>query len=295
MHRSSSARPASLVLAGAALLALVFPLAAGAASAKPVVWAHRGGSYVNGKAVYPENTLPGFTATAKKGFALEFDVVLTKDLVPIVIHDETLDRTTVCTGKVRDRTYADIRANCKTDVLGYPGNDAGLPVKKTKATVSLPTVAQVLAVGRKHKVPVSPELKEYAPSGDSAKALAKAITASKIGNKNVIVQSFLPPMLTLFRAELPTVATSQLGLGALDTSIDFAATSKATWVSPQFVAAMNAGFVTKAHAKGLKVTTWTVDRSVDVKRAKKTGVDALITDDPTMARKALGQKAPKTR
>ncbi len=290
MIRSSSARPASLVLAGAALLALVFPLAASAATKTPTVWAHRGGAYVNGKAKYPEDTMPAFLNAAKHKVPLEFDVVLTKDLVPLVIHDETLDRTTVCTGKVRDKTYADIKANCKTDVLGYPGNDAGLPVKTTKATVSLSTLPQVLAVAKKYKVPVSPELKEFAPSGDSAKAMATAIKKSKIGNKNVIVQSFLPPMLTLFQAQAPGVPTSQLTIAATDGAIDLATGSKATWFSPQFLATMDASLVAKAKAKGLKVTTWTLDKAADVKRAKTTGVDAIITDDPAMAYKALGKK-----
>ena len=54
--------------------------------------------------------MPAFRAAARRGFVLEVDVKLTKDRVPIVIHDATLDRTTPCTGQVSARTYADIHA-----------------------------------------------------------------------------------------------------------------------------------------------------------------------------------------
>ena len=56
---------------------------------------------------------------ARRGFVLELDVKLTKDLVPVVIHDATLDRTTPCTGQVSALTFADLRANCP---LGHPGH-----------------------------------------------------------------------------------------------------------------------------------------------------------------------------
>jgi glycerophosphoryl diester phosphodiesterase len=293
MTRSPFGRRAGLGLAGALLLALATPVVASAAGQGPVVWAHRGGSYVNGVAKYPENTLPAFTAAAKAGFALEFDVVLTKDLVPLVIHDETLDRTTPCTGKVRDHTYADIEANCRTDVLGSPGGPLGKKAKKTKPSVSLPTLAAVLKVAKQHKVLAAPELKEFDQTGGSARVLAKGIKASGIGTKNVVVQSFLPPMLTNIKADLPGVPTSQLTIGEPVAALQVAVDGKDTWVSPQFTAAIDAAYVTKAHGSGLKVAPYTLDTAAEVKRAKTLKVDALITDDPYMARKTLGQKAPK--
>jgi len=293
MIRSSFGRRAGLGLAGAVLIALAAPVAASAAGKGPVVWAHRGGSYVNGKAKYPENTLPAFEAAAKAGFALEFDVVLTKDLVPLVIHDEELDRTTPCTGKVRDKTYAEIKAKCKTDVLGSPEGPLDKASKTTKPSVSLPTLAEVLKVARQHKVLAAPELKEFDTTGESARVLAKGIKASKIGTKNVVVQSFLPPMIANIKADLPGVPTSQLTITEPFSALPIAIDGKATWVSPQFVDAIDASYVSKAHAAGLKVAPYTLDAKAQVKRAKALKVDALITDDPYMARKALGQKAPK--
>lgn len=78
----------------AALVALTGALAAApAADAAPAVVAHRGGSYVDGQPLYPENTMPAFRRALHDGFAIELDVKLTRDGVPIVIHDGTLDRT----------------------------------------------------------------------------------------------------------------------------------------------------------------------------------------------------------
>ena len=68
-------------------------------AARPVI-AHRGSS-----AEAPENTLPAFEAAVRRGAdAVELDVRLTADGAPVVIHDETLDRTTDRTGPVRGFT-----------------------------------------------------------------------------------------------------------------------------------------------------------------------------------------------
>lgn len=75
-------------------------------AAYPRIIAHRCGGVLA-----RENTLAGLVAAARQGCrAVEFDVMLTADGVPILMHDETLDRTTNCTGRVADMTYAAIHA-----------------------------------------------------------------------------------------------------------------------------------------------------------------------------------------
>jgi glycerophosphoryl diester phosphodiesterase len=64
-----------------------------------------------GGALAAENSLAGLFAAARLGCrAVEFDVMLTADGVPILMHDETLERTTRCTGHVAGRTLDEIRA-----------------------------------------------------------------------------------------------------------------------------------------------------------------------------------------
>lgn len=89
------------------LLALPFLLSACASELEPIVIiSHRG-------AGSSENSVTGFQLAKEQGAdGIEFDVALTKDGVNVVMHDDTLDRTTTCTGLVRDRTLADL-ASCK--------------------------------------------------------------------------------------------------------------------------------------------------------------------------------------
>jgi glycerophosphoryl diester phosphodiesterase len=299
MPRSNRARLARLVLAGAALLVVLAPAAASAKTKGPIVWAHRGGSYVNGKATYPENTLPGFTAAAKHGFVLELDIQQSKDGVPFVLHDsgtaDALDRTTVCTGSAEARTWAELK-QCPSDVLGSPEADPplGPKAKTTTKLTPLPKFSDVLKIAKKYHVTIAPELKVADTDGHHAKAMAAAIKASKIPLKQVVVQSFIPTSITQIKSYLPKVATSQLTLAAINTtaasSIGVATSDHASWVSPQFTDWVNASYVKQAHAAGLKVAVYTPDTKAEVRRAKKIGADALITNDPYMAKKALAKK-----
>jgi glycerophosphoryl diester phosphodiesterase len=69
------------------------------------VIAHNGG-----EAWGPESTLPSFGHAISQGVdGIEFDVRFTRDQVPIVMHDRTLDRTTNCHGKISDKTFAQVR------------------------------------------------------------------------------------------------------------------------------------------------------------------------------------------
>lgn len=70
------------------------------------ILAHRGES-----ASAPENTMASFIPSMEKGFeGIEFDVHLTKDGVPVIIHDETIDRTSDGKGYVKDMTLKELKA-----------------------------------------------------------------------------------------------------------------------------------------------------------------------------------------
>ena len=255
-----------------------------AATPMPQIQAHRGGSFVDGRATYPEATLPAFRAAAKAGFVLEFDIQMTKDGVPIVMHDDTLERTTVCTGPVAARTAADIVRRCPTDRLGSPGSVLGS--RRTRKRIPVPTLAQVLALVRHTGASASIELKQYDPTGASARALAASLSRAGVPLSKVIVQSFFPPNLAAAHAAMPGVATATLTLAqAAGTSIQAADDAGSAWVSPQFP--VDAAYVQAAHAAGVKVVPYTLDTADEVRAAQAAGVDALITDDPSMARRTL--------
>lgn len=276
-----------VLLAGSALLA---PTVAPARALE--IQAHRGGSFVGGKATFSENTLPAFTASAKRHFTLEMDVHLTKDGVPLVIHDGTLDRTTPCKGPVNAMTFAQIRRRCRSDVLGSPGSALGS--RRTSRRVPLPSLAEVLALAQRLHVKVSvednnyPTYPDYHPDVDAvAKRIAGVIRKSGLRLSSVIVQSFITDNLLAVRRQLPTVPTSSISFTVgNEPKIDVAAdTEHATWICPQWP--VDAAYVTRAHGRGLKVVPYTLETAADVIAARTAGVDALITDDPVMARRAL--------
>jgi glycerophosphoryl diester phosphodiesterase len=105
-------------------------------SARPVI-AHRGAS-----AYAPENTLAAFELAVTQGAdALELDVRLTRDGAPVVMHDETLDRTTNLPGLVRARTLAELR---QADAGFRFTPDRGATTPYRGAGLQLPTLAEVL-------------------------------------------------------------------------------------------------------------------------------------------------------
>jgi glycerophosphoryl diester phosphodiesterase len=269
------------------------------ASATPALGAvavhgHRGGSYAFGQPVYPENTLPAFRNSAKRGWVLELDVKLTKDDRPLVIHDDSLDRTTACTGAVRDRTLADIRRNCPSDVLGSPGSP--LPsraIANPKDFVRLPTLAEVLALVRRTGATANIEIKnlptdsDFDPSSHYADVVADAIAASRVRPSRLIVQSFWPPNLDVIETRLPAVATSLLTLSPASLGAPAVAAARGyEWVSPQYGGDFPA-VAAAAHALGLRVVPWTLEDPASVAAAAGAGADAVITDDPPMAAAAL--------
>jgi glycerophosphoryl diester phosphodiesterase len=259
-------------------------IAAAAPAATMEIQAHRGGSFVDGRATYPEATMPAFRAAAKRGFVLEFDIQMTKDGVPVVIHDDTLDRTTVCRGPVAARTARQIRRSCPTDVLGSPGSALG--AKRTRQRIPVPTLAEVLGLVKRTGARASIELKQFDPSGASARALAAAVKRSGVPVSSLIVQSFFPPNLAAAREAMPGVALSTLTVKAGEaTSIQSAVDMGSAWVSPQFP--VDAGYVEAAHAAGLKAVPFTLDTEAEVRAAAEMGIDAIITDDPVMARRVL--------
>ncbi len=95
------------------------------------ICAHRGAS-----ATHPENTIPAFKEAARLGaHMIEFDVWLTKDGEPVVMHDATVDRTTDGHGKIRDFALAEIKQL-----------DAGRWKSSEFAGVRVPTLSEALAV-----------------------------------------------------------------------------------------------------------------------------------------------------
>ena len=102
------------------------------------VFAHRGFS---GK--YPENTMLAFKKAAEVGcYGIELDVQLTKDDEIVIMHDETIDRTTSGTGYIRDYMYREL---CLVDCYG---KFEGVNMEDFKRS---PNPAGISDLGKRHR------------------------------------------------------------------------------------------------------------------------------------------------
>ena len=218
------------------------------------------------------------------------DAKLTEDAVPVALHDATLDRTTNCSGEVRSCTRAELES-CRTDVLGSPGSP--LPTKAASKSARIITIRSLLQFARRAGAEVNLEIKNVPtdPDYDTTPAYANrvmdAVIASRIPRKQLIIQSFIPANLDVARQRLPGVRTSLLGLQSInELYLQTATTKHYDLISPEWP--VSAEYVTRAHAAGLDVAPFTLDAKADVRTARKARVDALITDDPFMAGRAIG-------
>jgi glycerophosphoryl diester phosphodiesterase len=285
---------------GVGIVASVLACSAAPAAAErtigtPYIQAHRGGAVVNGEPTYPENSMPAFRHSAAEGFVLEMDVKLTKDRVPVIMHDATLNRTTDCSGEVASKTLAQLR-HCRVDILGSEGNSRHVKPDGPRSA-SIPTLARVLDFIKHEGAQANIEIKnvptdpDFDPTDGFATTVSRAIRSSGVPQSRLIIQSFWPPNLNVAQRILPDAELSFLTLSTGNTSgIAYASTHGVQGVSPQWP--VDATYIANAHAQGREIVPYTVDRRSDIVAAADRGVDAIITNDPTRARRVFGKTSP---
>ena len=259
----------------------------------PFIQSHRGGSVRAGVPTFAEESMAAFkSAWETERTVLELDVKLSKDRVPVVIHDATLDRTTVCSGRVDSKTWAELHTQCPSDVLGIDG----FVTAKADPPVPMARLSDVLRYAKKSGATLNVEIKnipgepDFDPTPAFATTILDEIKASKLPLRQLIIQSFYPPNLDQAAEQLPGVATAFLTSAGSAAAVAATKARGYTWWSPSWP--VTNVDVAEAHALGLKVVPWTIDNAADVKAAAAAGVDALITNDPVMARCALGLPKP---
>jgi glycerophosphoryl diester phosphodiesterase len=239
-----------------------------------LVVAHRGASLSQ-----PENTLPAFEAAIAAGAdAVELDVRLSADGVPVVIHDATVERTTDGHGRVAD---LDLEAIRRLRVRG-DGSGGG-------TSIGVPMLAEVLdrCAGR---VGVVVELKVDADEGADAgapqtEALAEAV-AETVGTAHgrVIAISFDHGVLEQVRVAEPAIPTGLLTLPGEPAASALARAVEGghAWVLPFVTVALEGGegFATAAAAAGVRTAVWVVDDPSVALDLWRDGFDAVATNDP---------------
>jgi len=249
-------------------------------STEPLIIGHRGAS-----ALAPENTLAAFTRALHTGAdGIEFDVRLSYDGVPVVIHDASLARTALIDRLVSELTSEELQ---KIDV-GTWFDRRQLPHQTNYAGEKLPTLSQVFDLFRQNNALLHLEMKCGPSEADSlATAVSNLISGSSILDR-VIVESFdlsatavvkkIDPRIrtaALFEPKFSRPVSTVLRMKMVDLAVACGADEIALHHS-----LASHRLLEKARRAGLSIVIWTVDSAQWVERALSLGVKALITNDP---------------
>jgi glycerophosphoryl diester phosphodiesterase len=238
-----------------------------------LIVAHRGLS-----AEEPENTMRSFRRAAEVGCDLiELDVHLSRDGIPVVIHDETLDRTTNGTGLVAERTWAELKAL-----------DAGRGER-------IPSLEDVIAWAVRGSIRLSVEIKQPTPAHgrDPYDGIAEQVVAllrSAGSHDRCVVHSFDHPTVRRVRELWPEATTGvSYGGGTFADPLVLGRAASASGIHPWW-AWVSRDVTTAAHAAGMHVHAWGATwppRREEVEALVRAGVDSLDANDPRELRRIL--------
>jgi glycerophosphoryl diester phosphodiesterase len=231
-----------------------------------VVTAHRGFS---GKA--PENTLAAFRTAIEAGCdMIELDVHLTRDGEVVVIHDDTLERTTSGRGTVAGKTLAELR-----------GLDAGAWFDSRFSGERIPALAEVLALAR-GRIRINIELKRgknfpYTMEELADRTLSVVETAGMVDR--VLFSSFAPAAVDRIRVRNPLLSVALI-VEKPWRKPEEAGGGKIYPVLNCRTTVLNGENIRRAHARGIRVHVWTVNTEQEMARFISLGVDGIITNHP---------------
>jgi glycerophosphoryl diester phosphodiesterase len=242
----------------------------------PRAFAHQGGARE-----FPENTLAAFRGSVALGYRyIETDVQLTKDNVVVVMHDETLDRTTDHTGLIADLPWSVVQE------------------AKVNGTEPVPRLDAVLAALPDTRFNIEPKIPGV------VQPLIDVLRAAGALDR-VCVGSFSDARLRLVRKALgPTVAT---GMGTVTTVrlwlagwipvrslarlvAKTAAACTQVPVKRGPVTVVTKRLVALAHDMGIEVHVWTIDDAAEMGRLLDLGVDGIMTDSPSVLKQVLVER-----
>ncbi len=235
----------------------------------PLVVAHRGAS-----ATYPENTLEAFDAAVVAGArAVEFDVRLSSDGVPVVMHDPDVGRVSDGAGFVHELTFEELRGLVLNGGGGIPAFREVLDLLNGRVGLDIEV----------KNIPGEPAFDS--PREAVLEACLRELSESGFAGP-VLVSSFNWLTIERCRDLAPDIPTGFLTIGMVDPHAAFVYARDAghRWVLPNAEPLLEAGdpFVREVHDAGMLVGTWVVDDAEPFARLLAMGVDAVATNDPEL-------------
>lgn len=218
---------------------------------------HRGA-----RAVEPENTLRAVREGMKCADYVEIDARMSRDSVPVVMHDATVDRTTNGRGAVNAFTLAELR------IL-----DAGKGER-------IPTLEEVCREIR-GSCGLFCEIKE--PGSEAAVCGVLAQEAPE----DLWIVSFHPESLSAAQQLLPRAKTGLIVSRMADHLPGETMRLGAGGILLKYIL-LSPDLVAECHEQGLLVISWTLNTPAEFERAAEMGIDGLASDDPCAARRFFG-------
>jgi len=238
----------------------------------PPVIAHRGA-----RIRAPENTMIAFKAAQEDGATwIETDVKLTSDGIPILMHDDILDRTTNGHGSVADMTWAEMQTL-----------DAGAWFSTGFSGTRVPALMELLAFAREAGMRLNLEIKP-SPGRTQATAMVTLIEAAKMWPDHLP-----PPLISSFDIEALIVAAQlhpDWPRGLLldewrDDWRELASLTQATTLNLN-VDLLTPERIAVLHHAQMPILTYTVNDPRRAQELQKAGVAAVFSDDPALIIKA---------
>ncbi|MGB5285795.1 MAG: glycerophosphodiester phosphodiesterase family protein [Polyangiales bacterium] len=243
---------------------------------------HRGTGPTREGHPFPENSISSFVAAMEQGAnGISFDVEITKDGQLIIMHDDTVDRTTDCTGCVSEMTLDEVRACRLLDGAGEPTNERPPTLLEAYSEIADNAIMDL-------------ELKVFGADcitdSTGAEQLAAAVLdeVTLIGGEDrTIFSSFDETVADFVKTARPGYYSALLSADPGADLVDAALRLDLDAIHPLF--SVSADTVQAALDAGLQVNVWTVNTTELMQAQLDKGVTAIITDDPAILAELLGR------
>ncbi len=227
------------------------------------IFAHRGASFH-----CPENTMAAFLKAKQLGAdGIELDVQLSKDDVPVVIHDYTLHRTTNGYGNVNAKTVIELKQL-----------DAGSWFSSEFHAETIPTLNEVLRWAKRTNLLINIELKSRGKQSNLEKRVCELVLKHKLDNR-VFISSFWKSSLKTVKQICPKLSTALLVEQPTQETISLAKQLKVDAIHPNY-RFISKAFVQELKQNQLQIRPYTVNEKMKIASLCKLKVDGIITDRP---------------
>lgn len=234
---------------------------------RTLVFAHRGS-----KGTHPENTLAAFKEAIRLGVdGIELDVHLTKDHELVVIHDETVDRTTNGSGKVTDFSLEELQKL-----------DAGSWFSEEFKDERIPTLSEVLELLKGTEIILNVEIKNDVIPYKGIEEKVLRVIGDYNYNDKTIISSFNHYCIKHVKELSPKIETAILFMELLYEPWNYARTVGASGLHV-YVPVAFAEVSKESQEQGFPVRVFTVNDEEQMKQLFEQKIDTIMTDYPEKA------------